>query len=294
MAPMVVTDWDVYDQETWQQRVRTYDAQGVLVSEVLDGESVPDGGGGDGGEPLNPTGTEGADTLLGDDGDNVFSGLGGADTLNGLDGADFMNGGAGADSMNGGAGNDTFIVDSAGDVVTESSGAGIDLVMSSVTYDLRSGVENLTLTGSAAIDGTGSGGSNTLIGNSAANTLKGGAGRDTLNGEGGRDVLIGGKGADRFVFDDLDDMATGSARDVISDFSRSQGDEISLAAIDADGNAANGDQGFALVANFSGVAGQLRFNSATKIVAGDIDGDGVADFEIGLSVSSLAASDFIL
>ncbi|MDP9136652.1 MAG: hypothetical protein M3N38_00515, partial [Pseudomonadota bacterium] len=142
--------------------------------------------------------------------------------------------------------------------------------------------------------GTGNSLNNVIAGNNAANTLKGEAGNDILNGEGGRDILTGGKGADQFLFDSVGDMATGSVRDVISDFSRSQGDRISLAAIDADGDAANGLQSFAWVASFSGAAGQLRFNSAARVVAGDINGDGVADFEIGVNASSLAASDFIL
>ena len=61
--------------------------------------------------------------------------------------------------MAGGAGNDTYIVDNTGDVVTEAANAGTDLVYSSVTYTLTANVENLTLTGSSNINGTG----NTLI-----------------------------------------------------------------------------------------------------------------------------------
>jgi Ca2+-binding RTX toxin-like protein len=69
-------------------------------------------------------------------------------------------------------------------------------------------VENLTLTGSSAISGTGSTLANTIIGNSAANTLDGGAGADTIDGMQGADTLIGGTGNDTFVVDNVGDVIT--------------------------------------------------------------------------------------
>jgi Ca2+-binding RTX toxin-like protein len=72
-------------------------------------------------------------------------------------------------------------------------------VLSSVTYTLSSNVENLTLTGTTAINGTGNALNNALIGNSAANALSGGTGHDTLEGMEGPDTLIGGNGNDTYL-----------------------------------------------------------------------------------------------
>jgi Ca2+-binding RTX toxin-like protein len=127
----------------------------------------------------------------GNDGNNVLVGNSAANRLSGGAGDDTLDGGAGADTLVGGQGNDTYGVDDAGDVVTESLNEGTDTVQAGITYTLGATVENLTLTGSAAINGTGNDGNNVLVGNSAANRLSGGAGDDTLDGGAGADTLIG-------------------------------------------------------------------------------------------------------
>jgi Ca2+-binding RTX toxin-like protein len=99
--------------------------------------------------------------------------------LTGNSAANVLDGGAGTDAMSGGTGNDIYIVDNTSDTVTEAASAGIDTVQSSVTFTIGANIESLTLTGTAAINGTGNGLDNVLVGNSAANTLTGGAGNDT-------------------------------------------------------------------------------------------------------------------
>ncbi len=66
------------------------------------------------------------------------------------------------------------------DKAIEAAGAGTDRVDSAVSFTLGANVENLTLTGAAAISGAGNTLANIIIGNSANNTLSGGAGVDSL------------------------------------------------------------------------------------------------------------------
>jgi trimeric autotransporter adhesin len=113
-----------------------------------------------------------------------------ANILTGNAAANILDGGAGADKMSGGLGNDTYVVDNAGDVVTELANQGTDLVKASITYALTANVENLTLLGSAAINGTGNTLGNVITGNSAANILNGGTGADHLYGGAGNDIYI--------------------------------------------------------------------------------------------------------
>jgi ELWxxDGT repeat protein len=141
------------------------------------------------------TGTAGPDVLNGTDADDQLSGLGGNDTLNGGLGDDVLDGGPGADALNGGGGNDTYVVDNAGDVVTEAVGAGADTVLTSLaSYVLGSNVENLSFTDNASHTGNGNGLGNVMVGGGGADTFFGGAGKDTLNGGDGNDTLLGNPG----------------------------------------------------------------------------------------------------
>jgi Ca2+-binding RTX toxin-like protein len=135
------------------------------------------------------TESNGNDTLLGTTGNDSFNGLAGNDTINGLGGADIMRGGLG---------NDVYAVNDVGDKVIETStlATEIDKVSSTISYTLTANVENLTLVGLDAINGTGNILNNIIIGNTAANTLNGGTGIDTL---------VGGLGNDTYVVDNLGD-----------------------------------------------------------------------------------------
>ncbi|WP_018704724.1 calcium-binding protein [Anaeromusa acidaminophila] len=121
--------------------------------------------------------------------DNVLTGNSGNNTLWGYGGNDLLDGGSGIDKLYGGIGDDIYIVDNAADVVIELANAGVDTVRASVSYTLGDNVENLELTGSGDIDGTGNALDNTMTGNSGKNTLLGGGGNDTYIIDNATDVV---------------------------------------------------------------------------------------------------------
>ncbi|MHA3105222.1 calcium-binding protein, partial [Acinetobacter sp. ANC 3791] len=198
---------------------------------------------------LTINGTSSADTLYGGSGNDTITGQAGNDTLYGQSGNDTLNGGTGSDIMYGGKGDDTYIVDNTGDIVNENPNEGIDTVQSSVTYTLGNNVENLTLTGTSAINATGNALNNILIGNSAVNTLTGGAGDDYLNGGAGNDKLLGGTGNDTYIVDSTGDAITENANEgidtVLSSVTFTLGNNLEnltltgSAAINATGNTLN-------------------------------------------------------
>jgi Ca2+-binding RTX toxin-like protein len=134
-----------------------------------------------------------------------------ANRITGNSGANTLSGAEGADTMSGGEGNDLYIVDDVLDIVSESTlvGGGIDTVISSVSYTLSGGVENLTLSGSAAV-GFGNSLANNLVGNAQANNLVAGIGNDTLDGGTGADTLSGGEGNDHYIVDNALDIVSES------------------------------------------------------------------------------------
>ncbi len=127
-----------------------------------------------------------------------------------------LTGNSGANVLTGGAGNDTYLV-GAGDTVVENASGGTDTVQSSVAWTLSLNVENLALTGTANINGTGNSANNVLIGNSGNNTLNGGSGNDTVDGGDGNDSLLGGSGDDTLLGGlGNDTLNAGSGNDVLN------------------------------------------------------------------------------
>jgi Ca2+-binding RTX toxin-like protein len=165
-----------------------------------------------GGSAADGTGNDLANTINGNNAANRLSGEGGNDLIRGFGGNDTLIGGLGGsvEYLYGGTGNDTYVVVDLQDTPVEFSGEGIDTIESAIRWELAANlqVENLTLTGSASINGFGNALGNVMTGNSGANYLDGFAGADTL---------IGGSGNDSYSLGDLTvvNQAFGPEYDVI-------------------------------------------------------------------------------
>jgi serralysin len=254
------------------------------------------------------TGTPETDYLTGRRGE--------ADHLYGLGGNDMLTSNADGigDILEGGAGDDYYLLwDSTLDTIIDSS--GIDRIYATVAIDLRDHpdielAEQLFDWGGRPTHGNAAdntlwdrSGGNALYGHEGDDQLFGRAGDDILNGGIGQDFLDGGTGSDRFDFVSIADSVAGAQRDVIAGFELGQ-DTLHLGKIDADATH-SGNQAFAFIGDtaFSGAAGELRYElgtaldgvSAITVVSGDVDGDGLADFEVQIMGHvALAAGDFIL
>lgn len=226
-----------------------------------------------------------------------------ANTLTGNELNNLLDGGAGADIMKGGLGDDTYVVDDAGDKVTET-GAGIDTVRASVSYTLGGLVENLVLLGAIGLVGTGNGLANTITGGDGDDTLSGLAGDDVLDGGAGADAMDGGTGNDIYVVDDAGDTIADSAgvdtvRTSLSVYTLAAGVEnltyTGDGAFAGTGNAlANVFTGGAGVDTFTGLGGNDTYNvGAGDIVVEAADGGidtvltALASYTLGANVEIL-------
>jgi Ca2+-binding RTX toxin-like protein len=172
-------------------------------------------------------------------------------------------------------GSDIYTVQNAGDTIVEAAGQGNDEVRAAVSYTLTAGadVETLRTTddaGTAAINLTGNGANNRVIGNNGTNTLDGGGGNgDTLEGRGGSDTYLvnnanvtitegGGQGID-------------TVRTSVS-YALTAGADVELLATSNDAGTA------ALNLTGNGNGNEVRGNNGNNVIAG---GDG-NDFLTGL------------
>jgi Ca2+-binding RTX toxin-like protein len=187
--------------------------------------------------------------------------------------------------MTGGIGSDTYYVDSLGDTTVENAGEGQDLVVSSIGWTLGANLENLTLTGTASIDGTGNDLVNTIVGNSGDNHLNGLGGNDTLNGAAGNDTLDGGLANDSLSGGDGNDtllggqgtdtlnggvgsdwLEGGAARDILT------GGTGADQFVFRDGDFGNSQATADKITDFSSVDGDkinLQFVDANTLLSGD-------------------------
>ncbi|MGO1079301.1 calcium-binding protein [Inquilinus sp. CA228] len=214
----------------------------------------------------------GIEEVIGSGQDDRITGNEAGNRLLGGDGHDRMSGGGGTDYLYGDAGNDVL-----------EGGAGDD--------SLHGGADNDVLMGQESQD--------LLYGNDGADVLDGGSDHDWLEGGAGQDTLTGGSGSDNFNYYAVSDSEAGQGtRDVITDFSQTEGDEIWLTQIDAD-TTEDGSQSFTFIgtATFGGTAGELRYEhqDGNTLVRGDTNGDGQADLEIVLvGTINLNERDFVL
>ncbi|WP_292960603.1 right-handed parallel beta-helix repeat-containing protein [Novosphingobium sp. UBA1939] len=202
-------------------------------------------------------------TGTGNELDNRIIGSNGIDHLYGMGGNDVIQGQDGDDVIYGGDGDDTIRGDDGNDTLF------------------------------------GDDGNDKLYGGAGNDVINGGAGNDTIEGGAGVDILTGGAGKDVFIFraGDLDGTSKANP-EIITDFSKADGERINLSNIDAK-IATAADDPFTFIGTkaFSGKAGELHYEvqDGHAFVSGDVNGDGIADFTIKLlGVTSLAAGDFVL
>ena len=199
-------------------------------------------------------------------------------TLNGNAGNNLLDGGAGADKMYGGLGDDTYVINNSFDQANENANEGTDTVQSSITFSIGNNVENLTLTGTAAINGTGNALANIIAGNSGNNVLKGGAGNDTF---------VFGKFGAANGLDHLVDFVTGA-------------DHLSFTGADygiaAGHHLTTGELSLTGTATSAAGVGQFVYNTTTHTLSWDSNGvtaGGVTAIVVFDNSATPHAGDFI-
>jgi Ca2+-binding RTX toxin-like protein len=198
--------------------------------------------------------------------------------------------------MAGGTGNDTYVVDAAGETVTEGTNAGTDTVMTSLaSYTLGTNVENLVFTGTGNFSGEGNGSVNVITGGARADSLNGNGGADVLNGGDGDDSLNGGAGNDRLVGGAGNDSMNGGTGNDVFVFAAGFGNDT-ITGFDA--NSANGQDlldisGLGITAGtFAGSVVIADLGDDTSITIG---GSSILLLAVnGVSPNNITQADFLL
>lgn len=228
--------------------------------------------------------------------DNKIVGNAVNNTLIGLEGDDILNGALGDDTMIGGVGSDTYYVNSLGDTVIEQAGdAGIDTILLSKSgYTMADNVEAMIFRGKAFLNANGNSQNNTITGNSGNNIIDGGAGNDIIDGGNGADTIIGGAGADQlrggghadtFKFNAITDSGKniGVDTDMILDFQNV--DKIDLSAIDANAVGGTANDAFVIDTDNIYTAGEIEVTQSGNIVTVQLFTDNVAGADMVFQIT---------
>ena len=223
------------------------------------------------------------------EGNNTVTATGGNHRITSGAGDDTITATGGNHTISGGDGNNTITATGGSHVIT--SGSGNDTITAT-------GGSSLIYGGAGNDTITANGGNEVVFGGAGNDTITTGTGNDKITGGAGIDIMTGGAGADVFIFTELGDLGIGAGfRDIITDF-LSGTDRLDFSGIDADTNAA-GHQAFTMIGinAFSKVAGQLRYDviGGDTIMQGDVNGDGIVDFELQLTgAHTFVPADLIL
>jgi Ca2+-binding RTX toxin-like protein len=197
-----------------------------------------------------------------------LTGNGLANVIWGNFGSNLIDGGAGADVMYGYGGDDTYVVDAAGDQVSELAGGGYDTVLTTVSYVLGPDQEALKVQNPLQDFGF-----ITLTGNELGNVISGHDWVNYIDGKGGNDVLAGGDTRDEFHFTTALDASNNV--DTIVDFNPAS-DLIVLAggATDPFSAFASGWASWEIGTAAAGPGATLVYDPGTGSLSYDADGAG--------------------
>jgi Ca2+-binding RTX toxin-like protein len=192
------------------------------------------------------------------------------------------------------------------DVVIELETQGLDTVQASASTVLGANVENLVLTGTASINGTG---------NALANAITGNAGNNIIDGGAGADSMTGGAGDDTYTIDDAGDvvieLAGGGIDQVFSTITLGSIDNVERITLIGNGpanltgnasdNILTGNAGANIISggegkdNISGGAGNdtLNGDGGDDMLFG-VDGNDIMNGGLGIDVLNGGAGDDVM